>query len=190
MFREEKATALAYWLVSKAGGTMSHKKLMKLLYLYEREYMRVVGLIFTGDHFASMPEGPVLQDTYDCMKRYPTPQMKPNIGETWKQSLTAISKFKPISIKAELKPDAVLTPKQIAILADIWTQYGSMSEEELIALTHKFPEWRKPTGESNKADLDILDVFKSFGLNEDESMDRVRRIRDREKVDTFFDSVA
>jgi uncharacterized phage-associated protein len=68
MFNERKVAQMAaFFLGQVQGGRMSHLKLMKLLYLAEREALRSLGLHLTGDHLVSMPHGPVLSMTLNLM---------------------------------------------------------------------------------------------------------------------------
>ena len=64
-FREEKATALASFFLEKAGGELEYLKLLKLMYLVERESLRVLSASVTGDVFYSMKHGPVMSATFD-----------------------------------------------------------------------------------------------------------------------------
>jgi hypothetical protein len=51
---------------------MAYIKLLKLLYLAERQAMVKWGDSISGDHFVSMPHGPVLSQTYDLIKGHVT----------------------------------------------------------------------------------------------------------------------
>lgn len=60
LFNERKVTHMAAYFLKQGGGQMSHLKLMKLLYLADREAMRRSGFPMSGDRLVSMPHGPVL----------------------------------------------------------------------------------------------------------------------------------
>jgi len=64
-FREVKATQAAPRLLELEGGKMSHMKLIKLLYLAERQAILRWGRPITFDWYVSMPHGPVLSFTLD-----------------------------------------------------------------------------------------------------------------------------
>ena len=68
-FREDKVTqASAYFLkLRDNNNTMSHLKLMKLLYLAEREALNRLGRPITFDSCVSMDQGPVLSTTLNLM---------------------------------------------------------------------------------------------------------------------------
>ena len=68
MFNERKTTQMAVYLLQLAGGTINKMKLLKLLYLSERESLRRYGMPMTGDKIVAMEYGPVLSTTYDLTK--------------------------------------------------------------------------------------------------------------------------
>lgn len=67
MFNERKVAQMAAYLLKKRGGCMSHLKLMKLLYLADREAMDRYGAPMSGDRVVSMPQGPVLSMTLNLV---------------------------------------------------------------------------------------------------------------------------
>ena len=70
MFNERKVAQMAAFFLQQAGGTLNILKLMKLLYLSEREAMNRYGEPLSYDAMVSMPHGPVLSMTYECMNGY------------------------------------------------------------------------------------------------------------------------
>ncbi len=65
MFNVRKATQVAAYLIWKRGGTMSYLKLMKLMYLAEKDSLLRNEEFLTGSKLVSMPRGPVLSSVYD-----------------------------------------------------------------------------------------------------------------------------
>jgi len=59
-FNERKATEAAARLLKLRGGTMSYMKLIKLLYLADREALLRWGRPISTDRYVSMDRGPVL----------------------------------------------------------------------------------------------------------------------------------
>ena len=66
-FNERKAAQMASYFLMRRGGKMSHLKLMKLLYLSDREAMSKFEHPISGDRMVSLPHGPVLSMTLDYM---------------------------------------------------------------------------------------------------------------------------
>ena len=68
MFNEQKVAQMAaFFLNQTSEKQMSRLKLMKLLYLAERESVRYSGFSMSDDKFLSMPHGPVLSMTLELM---------------------------------------------------------------------------------------------------------------------------
>ena len=70
MFSEQRVAQMAAYLLQKRGGRMAYIKLLKLLYLTDREAMMKWGESISGDCFVSMPHGPVLSQTYDLIRGF------------------------------------------------------------------------------------------------------------------------
>ena len=61
-FNEVKATQAAARLLKKRGARMKYLKLIKLLYLADREALSRWGRPITTDHYVSTDNGPVLSE--------------------------------------------------------------------------------------------------------------------------------
>ena len=68
VFDEEKTTQAASVLLAKHGGTMPYIKLIKLLYLADRQSLIDTGSPITRDRFVAMPKGPVLSRVLDLIR--------------------------------------------------------------------------------------------------------------------------
>src|SRR4051794_11299600 len=62
------AQACAVLLKNEPSRRMSRLRLLKLLYIADREYLKERGRPITGDCVAAMDHGPVLSRTYDLIK--------------------------------------------------------------------------------------------------------------------------
>ena len=67
-FDERKTAAAASILLNEAGGEMEYFRLIKLLYIAEREAWRELRHAISGDGYVAMKDGPVLSRTYDLLK--------------------------------------------------------------------------------------------------------------------------
>lgn len=68
MFDELKIAQATAYLLHKAGGTMEHIKVMKLLYLADRLSWQRYGYSISNDEYYSLPYGPVLSNTLNLMR--------------------------------------------------------------------------------------------------------------------------
>ena len=171
-FDERKATQMASWLLEKTDdGRMKYLKIIKLLYIADREAIRRWGQPLTGDSYYSLPHGPVVSRIQDLITDDPAYSK----STYWNDFIS------------EDKYDVVLTARpsydrlsnaEIELLQEIFDTYGQMSRWELVDLTHKFPEWRDPNGSSHP--ISYQEILKAVG-KEAEAEELAREI----EVDNF-----
>lgn len=155
MFDIEIAGQMAGWFLHKHGGTMSHLKLMKLLYIAERTSIKENSYPILGDDLFSMDNGPMLNLAYDYMKKRET---KKNgwskwVSQIWGGRVSLVRPYNPEDL--DLLSDATLE-----ILAKVWSECGHMANREIVNYTHNFPEWEHPYGSSIKIEYkDLLDAL-------------------------------
>lgn len=160
-FREEKATQAAARLLRLRGGKMSHMKLIKLLYLAEREAIARFGAPLTHDACVSMPYGPVLSATLDRMNEGEMYQ-----GGYWDRHITPKRNHEVALRNPEALPNDQLSPAEEALIDEIFQRYGRLSRWDLVKFTHTLPEWRDPQGSS--LPIDPGEILRSEGYSEDE----------------------
>lgn len=68
MFCEEKVAQMAAYLLLKRGGRMAYLKLMKLLYLSNRQSILKHGRMIGEDSLYSMKFGPVMSNTLNLIR--------------------------------------------------------------------------------------------------------------------------
>ncbi len=160
MFSEEKVTHMASYLLIKRGGRMSYMKLLKLLYLAEREGLVKWGETMSGDKFVSMPRGPVMSSTYDLMQ---------NRSTVWNNFIKSEANHE-VSIKNNVLEDDLdeLSIAEIKILDSIFEQFGKMGRWDLVEYTHnKCKEWQDPDGSSFP--INPSDILLAKGLSEEQA---------------------
>jgi len=152
MFDEAKVAQAAAYLVDKRGGRMSHLKLIKLLYLADREALRRFEAPITGDQYVAMPHGPVLSRTLDLINGFTPPD-----PAGWAGWLSDVQDHQVSLNRAVSRPVLDhLSDAEIAVLDDIFARYGSLSRWALRDLTHdpkQIPEWIDPKGGSRPIHL-------------------------------------
>ena len=136
VFDERRAAQAAARLLHKHGGTMPYIKLIKMLYLADRESLIETGEPITGDRFVSMRHGPVLSRVLDLIK-----DDCPAEDSIW-HGYVARKRF-----------DACLVgdteSKQLSdfnrdVLDGVFDAYGCLKEWDVVARTHALPEWKDP----------------------------------------------
>lgn len=180
MFNEQKTAQIAGWFLAQAAGTMAHLKLMKLMYLADRESMRRNSFPMTGDHFVSMPHGPVLSLTLSHMN-----DEAPSTPGGWDDWISDKADYVVGLRKPHVDPDDFdeLSRTDLAVLSDVWKQFGEMGKYEIRDYTHNprnCPEWKNPNGSSRP--IGYEDVFVALGYDQDAANHLALRIRQQSKV--------
>ena len=141
-FDEAKATEVAGALLKMRGGRMHYMKLIKLMYLADREAIIRHGHSITGDSYVSMRHGPVLSATLDLINE------GPDIGSVWHQLIERSTD--PYVVRLKGKPTFEnLSSEEKKIIREVFDKYGQMNRYTLRDLLHKIlPEWQDPQGSS------------------------------------------
>jgi uncharacterized phage-associated protein len=139
-FNEKKATQAAARLLELRGGRMSYLKLIKLLYLADREALLRWGRPITTDRYFAMDRGPVLSRVLDLA----TDGEDPGSPCIWANHITGPSNFE-VELKSPAGRDE-LSDAEAALLEEVFQEHGRKSRWELVELTHKLPEWKDPQG--------------------------------------------
>ena len=159
-FREEKATQAAARLLKLRGGTMSHLKLIKLLYLVERESLVRFGVPLTHDSYCSLPHGPVLSATLDRINTRECYE-----GGYWDRYISPKVRFE-VRLRQPDVPHDQLSRAEEALIDEVFAKYGTMSRWDLVEFTHSLPEWTDPRGSA--LPIDPADILRSEGFSETE----------------------
>jgi len=164
LFDERRTAQAAAFFLHKAGGRLPLLKLMKLLYLAERESLRVYGEPISGDKLVSMPHGPVLSRTLDMMNGWG------GQGEwdEWVEDRSChdLALRDPSMIRTPQQDLLALSDGDLDVLEAIWLKFGHMGAFALVEYTHSSacPEWEDPQGSSYPIELDR--VLQAVGYQE------------------------
>lgn len=151
------AQASAVLLKSEPAQRMSRLRLLKLLYIADRECLTEKSRPITGDRAVAMDHGPVLSQTYDLIKGrdFGSPEWA-----NW---------FRVIGRDVELTADpgvGKLSRYEIGKLQDVAKRFADQNDWEVAEYTHGFPEWKKnqPAGHSSKP-IPVDDLLEATGLS-------------------------
>jgi len=181
MFNERKVAQMAAFLLGKGGNRMPHLKLMKLLYLADRESMGRFGAPISGDRIVAMPHGPVLSMTLNLMDG----DVESSPGG-W-DGLISDKENHELSLKRAATPDDLdeLSQADIDVLEAVWKQFGHMDKWAIRDYTHDHcPEWTDPNGSS--VPIPYEKVFRALGRPEDEARELGARIEAERALDKIF----
>ena len=155
---------MAAFFAEREGGEINVLKLMKLLYLADRESMRRYGYPITMDVAHSLPHGPVLSKTLDLINGF-AGEEENKIWEEWigdraNHTVALLQKL-------PAKPSH-LSPADEEILESVWAEFGAMNQWQLRDYTHDHcPEWSDPTASpTNSVRIKDVDVLRAVGHDE------------------------
>ena len=147
--------ATAVLLAYEKGRRMSYMRLLKLLYIADRESLAETGWPITGDKPIAMKHGPVLSQVYDLLKGQAS-----RAGE-W-DGFAHVDGY-----QVELVADpgrGKLSKGEVARLLDVSGRYRDVDDWALVEETHTFQEWIDNfPGENGAAEIPWEDTLAAVG---------------------------
>ena len=140
---------------------MNILKLVKLVYLVDRQALLTFGRPVTFDHFFCMIHGPVVSSTMDCINAIPEDETT----TYWSDFITPRDGHSVCLLRDPMSDQ--LSPAEESVVAEIYENFGRMTHWELRDYTHTLPEWKAPR-EKTRVPLPYGEVMKAAGwTNED-----------------------
>ena len=117
-FNEVKATQAAARLLRGRGGRMSYMKLIKLLYLADREALGRWGRSITADTYVSMDKGPVLSHVLERINE----GSSPDDPSFWAQHIVSVGNYE-VELNEDPAGDA-LSEAEDEVLDEVFKVHG------------------------------------------------------------------
>lgn len=163
LFNEKKLTeATIFFLLQTQHQNINILKLMKLLYLSERKSFEMFHTPIIGDSLVSMKNGPVLSLTLDRINHG-------SEKKTYWDKFISDRKDHDIALKVDTQIESdddllELSENDITVLRQVWFEFGSKSQWDLVDYTHDHcPEWRNPG--SSMYPIQYQDLFNALGFS-------------------------
>jgi uncharacterized phage-associated protein len=156
-FPEKAIEAVAFLLRRERGHRMNYMRLLKVLYIAEREILAEAGTPLTGSNFVAMQRGPVLED----VDRYHLEMLKD-------PGVRLLSRY--VSRKLE----------------EVAVRYENFDEWQMVEVTHKLPEWQKNAPGTSSREIPLADILEAVGRAGDLER-IIANAREDERARTFFD---
>lgn len=135
LFSNRKATqAVAVLLRLDSKCSLNRMKLLKLLYIADRESIGETGMPITGDTYVAMKHGPVLSNIYNLIA------LRDVNSEYWDDYIENVELD---VVLLEDPGQDELCQYEIDKLNEVFRRYEKKSQWELRDLTHKFEEWKR-----------------------------------------------
>jgi uncharacterized phage-associated protein len=181
MFKELKVAQIAAYFLHRAGGAMPHLKLMKLMYLADREALGAYNATISGDTAYSMRLGPVLSRTLDFMGGH--------FDGDWSEWITPKANWQ-VGLQREIAEDDLdeLSDAEMRVLRAVHDRFGAWDKGKLIDYTHGLKEWRDPG--LGRAPITPEDIFEAMGKDKEEIEARLRYLQEDAEIDAALASLS
>lgn len=135
---------------------MGYLRLMKLLYIADRESLKETGRPITGDRAVAMEHGPVLTNVLNIIKD------EDSRSSEWRKF------FKRENYLIEMVNDpgvGQLSRFAVRKLEEVARRHSQMDVWEIVRLTHEFPEWIKNNPGKSSKEIPLRDILEAVGLS-------------------------
>jgi uncharacterized phage-associated protein len=132
---------------------MSHLKLMKLLYLVEREALLRWRRPIFFDCCVSMDKGPVLSRVLNTLHG------ECETEELWQKTISPPTNYE-VRLLEDPGTDS-LSDAEEQLIKETFERFGKMSRWEICDYTHDLPEWQDPHGSS--IPIEYRDILREAG---------------------------
>lgn len=163
MFNLEKTAQIAAYLLRKYNNTrLNYTKLIKMMYLADRESFNAIGHSMTGDKFCAMPKGPVLSGLYSLII---------GKGDCAAQTLwdeRFLTEGFDIFARSQNLPVGRLSRFEKRVLDELDAKFHNDDYGVLIEYTHNnCPEWSDPSPAGSK-EITSAEILAALGCSERE----------------------
>jgi uncharacterized phage-associated protein len=136
---------------------MNYMRLLKLLYIADREALRETGRPITGGPVVAMERGPVLLEVFDLIRGQH--REMPLWDEHYRTDR--------YDLKRVRDPDVgQLSKYEIRKLQEIAKRHAEDDEWQLSRLTHEFPEWKKNEPGPAPRPIPLEDTLEAVGQSQ------------------------
>jgi len=159
LFNLHKALQAAAVLVkTEPGDRMNYMRLLKLLYIADRESLRETGCPLTHDRFVAMDHGPVPSRLYNLiMGRDPE-------SPDWSRFVVT----EHFDVELVRDPgNAKLSAYEIETLQRVADERRSLNQWGVRDETHDFSEWKKNHVKGTAIDIPLRDILDAVGRGGD-----------------------
>lgn len=171
-FDHEKTLQASAVLLSLEADRMEYIRLLKLLYIADREWLAEAGRSITGDEAVAMQNGPVLSRVYDLIKG-----VAPR-ADDWNACIRKVDD----SVEWKQDPGrGKLSKGEIEKLIEVSERFRSMDDWELSEHTHEFPEWQHHYQPDASTPIPWREMLEAQG-----KADRIEIVERNEAADSLF----
>jgi uncharacterized phage-associated protein len=179
-FSTRKTIQAVAVLLRLARGPTGYLRLLKLLYIADREHLRTAHRPIVGTRTVAMKNGPLHSEVYNLVK-----------GEHLDDPLWS-DHIRKQGYQIELVKDpgrSELSAAEVRTLTDTFDRYASMGEWDLVEITHDFPEWLKNYPDESADTSCIIpfdDLLEAVGLRGGKKQAVLNSLREEADMNRLF----
>lgn len=162
-FDVHKIIQIVNYLLKKNGDRLNYTKLLKLLYIADKEFFKKWDFSISQDSYVSLKNGPILSKTYDLIKREYA-----DIPEQiqW-DCLFFTDGYDLVLLQNNNLTTGLLSDAERQTLDEVNSKFKRKTWQEMIDYTHNedlFPEvkWREAEQMQTSIDLNVEDILQSL----------------------------
>lgn len=176
MFRfdfKKTIQAISVTIRENPNHVIGRLRLLKLLYIADREAIRETGYPITCDRVVAMKHGPVLSCLYDIIKGENS--KSPEFNNYYTVNGRDISMHNDPGIGS-------LNKYEIRKLKEVVEKYKTVEDYDIVKETHLFPEWSKNDPGNSSIAISWNDIFESLELDEEKIASIKREVQLRNSM--------
>lgn len=184
MFTARKIAQMSAFFAEGQGGTINILKLIKLLYLADRESMSRYGTPISFDYAYSMDNGPMLSQALDFVNGFI--QDASNAAK-WEEWISSRDNHQ-VSLNRRFHRDDLdeLSDANLDVLGAVWREFGQFDQWQLVKYTHdNCPEYKEtPRGQRNP--ISDFDILTAVGIDKKQADELSAEIQAQRRLDAIF----
>jgi uncharacterized phage-associated protein len=154
---------------------MNYMRLLKLLYVADRESLSETGRPITGGPVLAMPRGPLLEEVYRLIRGQHVEM--PNWDRFLRKERYELEMIEDPDVGA-------LSKYEIKKLQEVAAKHANHDEWEMVGITHKLPEWIKNDPGTSSRAIPLRDILEAIGkadeadeiIEEAQELSRIRNL--------------
>ena len=179
-FELDKALQAAGVLLhAQRGDQLSSLRLLKLLYLADRESLRLTGRPIIGNPLVAAAQGPQHREVAILLK-----------GEHPEQAVWSQYIDRDWQVVQLVDDPGVseLSAQEIETLVDVARQQRELNDWELVELTRGLPEWRQSYLSGSARPMTLADILSALGFSASDQTTILGEFEDEERLERLLEA--
>lgn len=172
----KKATHAVARLLEKSGAPVDYLRISKLIYLSDRESLKLRGVPIVGGHYYSMHKGPMIGEVMDFVGERNAPDWRHFISPRYGSEIRLQAKSQAGSLSAS----------ELNILDGVVEQHSSRTTEELVQWCHKNCSEYEEVPRGQRKTIKVEAILESVGKSQKAIRNIVREAESLAKLDALM----